>query len=133
MTRIVEDRHDNEPEWLWRFGNETAIDGDDVRSLAVAWLFTEGGKWRWLPRLCGRQSLYYNAVFFFRLCWPLGVFWSVRWSGASDRKALLQSGIGYKLNGRLAVLLRVQSDKTSARGVTGPNFGQAQGFEFGTH
>lgn len=133
MTKIVEYRHPGEPEWLWKLGNFLTVDSDEVRSIGIAWLFTEQGKWRFLPRLCAKTSLFYNAVFFVRFCWPFGFFWSVRWSGASDRKAMLQTGLGFKLNGRFAILLRVQSDKTSAAGVTGPNLGQSGGFEFGTH
>lgn len=133
MTKIVEDRHKNEPWWLWKLGNLLTVDPDGVRSLGIAWGFKRAGKWCFVPERVGDQSLFYNAVFFVRFIWPLGIFWSVRWSGASDRKALFQTGIGFKLNGRFAVLLRVQSDKTSAAGVTGPNTGQAAGFDFGTH
>lgn len=137
MTRIVEQRHPSEPEWLWRLGNATAIDSDRVRSIGIAWGFRENGRWRWRPRITGQQALFFNALLFVRLTWidflPVGVFASVRWSSSTTAKALLQLGAGYKLNGRLAVLLRIQSDATSAAGVTGPNFGQAQGFEYGTH
>lgn len=153
-VKIIEDRHPGEPLLLWKLGNLTAIDSEWIGSWAFAWLFKEDGRWCFMPRACGDVSLYYNAVFFFRFCapapvlflqclaaiqfaslWPLmlGCFASVRWSGATDKKALLQIGAGWKLNGRLAVLLRIQSDKTSARGVTGPNHGQATGFNFGTH
>lgn len=33
----------------------------------------------------------------------------------------------------LEVLLRIQSDATSAAGSSGPNYGQATGFNYGTH
>lgn len=109
------------------------IDTDSVRSLGVAWLFKEDGRWCLLPRNTGEVSLFYNAVFFLRLSWPFGVFASVRWSASSTAKALLQLGAGWKLNGRIALLLRIQSDATSAAGSSGPNYGQASGFDYGTH
>lgn len=86
-----------------------------------------------MPRITGQQSLFFNAVFFLRLSLPLGIFASVRWSSATDKKSLLQTGFGWKLNGRLGILMRIQSDKTSAAGVTGPNLGQATGFNYGPH
>lgn len=96
-------------------------------------MFKEDSKWIFVPRITGNQSLFYNAVFFVRLSLPFGNFGSFRWSPRTDKKALFQTGIGWKLNGRLAILFRVQSDKTSAAGVTGPNLGQATGFDYGTH
>ena len=132
-VRIVESRHDGESWLLYKIGNLTAIDSDWVRSVGVAWLFKDGGRWKFAPRITGNTSLFYNAVFFLRLSLPFGVFWSIRGSGSSAKKALWQAGIGWQLNGRLAVLLRFQSDKSSATGVTGPNFGQSGGFEYGTH
>lgn len=131
--RIQEDRHPNEPWLLWKIGNWTAIDSDWVKSVGVAWLFKEDGKWVFLPRVTGEQSLFYNAIFFLRLALPLGIFASFRWSSATDKKALLQTGAGWKLNGRLAILFRIQSDSSSAQGTTGPNLGQATGFNYGTH
>lgn len=131
--KIIEERHEGEPWVLWKIGNLTALDQDAMKSVGAAWGFKEGGKWSFVPRKVGNVSLYYNSILFIRFCWPLGVFFAVRWSGATDKKALFQTGFGWKLNGRLAVLFRVQSDKTSAAGVTGPNVGQATGWEFGTH
>jgi hypothetical protein len=131
--KIVEQRHEGEPWLMWKLGNLLTVDQDIVKSIGIAWGFKEDGKWNWIPRRTPNGSLFMNAVFFFRLNWPLGIFWSIRWSESSEKKALLQSGIGFKLNGRFAILLRAQSDETSARGVTGPNYGQARGFEYGTH
>jgi len=131
--KITETQHPNEPFWLYWLGNATAIDDKYVKSIGIAWLFKEGGKWKFMPRITGQQSLFFNAVFFLRLSFPFGIFASVRWSSATDKKALFQAGIGWKLNGRLAVLFRIQSDKSSAKGVTGPNFGQSRGFYYGTH
>ena len=131
--RIQEERHANEFWLMYWIGNITAIDSDLVKSIGIAWLFKENGKWAFTPRITGNTSLFYNAVFFVRLSLPLGIFASFRWSDSTIKKALFQTGIGWKLNGRLAILFRVQSDKTSAAGVTGPNLGQSGGFEYGTH
>lgn len=154
MARIQEERHPGESKFFWWLGNITAIDSDYVLSLGIAWLFKENDKWRFIPRITDDNSLFYNAVFFARytttpflmiaqgltiiytdVVWGLlfGLFFSVRWSSATDKKALFQTGLGWKLNGRLGLLLRVQSDKTSAAGVTGPNLGQATGYTYGTH
>jgi hypothetical protein len=132
-VKIVEDRHPGESWLQWKLGNLLSIDGDRMRSWAVAWGFREGGRWVWRPRRCGSGALFFNAVFFLRLNWPAGIFLAFRWSASSIRKALFQTGAGFKLNGRFAILLRVQSDATAAAGVNGPNHGQAQGFQFGPH
>lgn len=131
--RIQEERHKNEPWLLWKIGNWTAIDSNFVKSIGVAWLFKDNGEWKFIPRITGNTSLFYNSIFFLRLSFPLGIFFSFRWSESIEKKSLWQTGVGWKLNGRLGVLFRIQSDKTSAAGVTGPNFGQATGFEYGTH
>ena len=131
--KILEAQHPGEPFWLYWLGNATAIDDTYVKSVGIAWLFKEGGKWKFIPRITGQQSLFFNAVFFLRFSLPFGVFFSFRWSSATDKKSLLQTGFGWKLNGRLAVLLRIQSDISSAKGVTGPNVNQAVGFCYGPH
>lgn len=109
------------------------IDTDSVKSVGIAWLFKENGEWNFLPRLTENKSLFYNAVLFMRLSIPMGLFIAVRWSPSTTAKALFQAGIGWKLNGRIALLFRIQSDATSAAGSSGPNYGQATGFEYGTH
>lgn len=118
---------------MYWIGNLTAIDSNYVRSIGFAWLFKDAGVWCFVPKITGSTSLFYNAVFFVRFSLPLGLFWSIRWSASSTAKALWQAGIGWKLNGRLAILFRFQSDASSAAGVTGANTGQAQGFDYGTH
>lgn len=163
MTIIIEEQHPGESTLLWKLGNMTAVDSDNVMSFGLAWIFKEDGKWNFVPRITGNVSLFYNALLFIRLTttpmlaiiqtiialllsgimsvsiwWMLsplllGLFWSVRWGSSIDKKSLFQTGFGWKLNGRLGLLFRIQSDKTSAEGVTGPNYGQAQGFEYGTH
>lgn len=131
--RSYESRHPGESWLLWKLGNLTAIDSDWVKSIGIAWIFKEGGRWVFSPRITGEQSLFFNAVFFLRLSLPFGVFFAIRWAASSVKKSLFQTGIGWALNGRLKLLLRVQSDATSAAGVTGPNYGQATGFDYGTH
>lgn len=131
--RIIEQQHPGEPHWLYMLGNLTAIDGDWVSSIGIAWMFKEDGKWCFMPRITGEKSLFFNAVFFLRVSIPFGIFASFRWSSSTTNKALFQTGIGWKLNGRLGLLLRIQSDETSAAGSTGPNYDQSTGFEYGTH
>ena len=133
MSRIVETREDNANWLLWKLGNLLAIDSDYVKSVGVAWLFKENGEWVFKPRITGKDSLYYNAVFFVRLCFAPGMFIGVRWSNSSVKKSLWQFGIGWKINGRFAMTFRIQSDESSAKGTTGPNYGQATGFNYGTH
>jgi len=135
--RIQETRHENEPWLMYKIGNLTAIDSDWVRSIGVAWLFKEDGKWVLTPRITGEQSLFFNAIFFVRLT-TFGIFWSIRWAAIGPiilgkTRAYWQSGIGFKLNGRFSITFRIQGDASSAVGVTGANFGQATGFNYGTH
>ena len=127
--RIQEDRHEGEPWLLWKIGNWTAIGSDKVKSIGVAWLFKENGKWVFLPRVTGEKSLFFNGIFFLRLARPLGIFFHFR----PVLNQFLQVGAGWKLNGRLTVTFRIQSDASSAAGTTGPNYGQATGFDYGTH
>lgn len=130
---ITESRHLNESWLLWKLGNLTAIDDKYVKSIGIAWLFKECGQWDFKPLVTGNDSLFYNAVFFLRLALPFGIFFGFRWSSSSTKKALMQCGIGWKLNGRLAVLFRIQSDESAAQGTSGPNYGQATGFNYGKH
>jgi len=130
--RIVEQRHLNEPWLLWKLGNLTAIDDSYIKSVGIALLFKDP-KWDFKPLVTGNDSLFYNALLFLRLSLPFGLFFGFRWSPATDKKALFQCGIGWKLNGRLAVLFRIQSDESAAAGETGANTGQATGFNYGTH
>ena len=140
--KITESRHPGEPFWLHWLGNATAIDDQYVKSIGIAWLFKEGGKWVFMPRITGEQSLFFNAVFFLRLTFigliPAGIFASVRWAEIGPvlrgkPRSYLQAGLGYKLNGRIGLPLRIQNDISSASGVTGPNYGQATGFDYGPH
>jgi hypothetical protein len=105
------------------------IDDESIRTVAVAWIFKEDGIWSLKPRLCGTKSLFWNAQFFLRLSLPFGIFFGMRLT----KNHLFQCGVGWKLNGRLAILFRFQTDESAARGVQGPNYGQSTGYDFGTH
>lgn len=139
--RIVEQRHPGESWLLWKLGNLTAIDDSYVKSIGIAWLFKDP-KWDFKPLVTGNDSLFYNAVFFFRLTFigwmPVGIFFMLRWAeigpvlGGKPR-SFLQVGCGYKLNGRIGLPLRMQNDVSSASGVTGPNVGQSRSFSYGPH
>lgn len=78
-------------------------------------------------------SLFYNAALYVRVMFPFWIGVQIRWAGKDPyAKEFLQFGLGWKLNGRLAALFRIQSDVKSAAGVSGPNVGQAIGWEYGT-
>jgi len=78
------------------------------------------------------ESLYMNSMFFFRFMFPFWVGIGIRWAGKDPtKKEYLQTGLGWKLNGRLGALFRVQSDTTAARGVQGPNYDQSTGWVYG--
>ena len=109
------------------------LDTDSIHSIGVAWLFKENGSWCFLPRVTNNTSLFHNAILFFRIGFPFLLCFSLRWNGSSTAKAIFQFALGWKLNGRFAITLRVQSDVASAAGDTGPNYGQATGFDYGTH
>lgn len=120
--------------WL---GNATALPVEVIHPLIALHLgYTVEGKWRLGRITLGRRddrSLYYNAVCYVRLMLPFWIGIQVRWGGSHPAwKEYLQIGLGWKGNGRLGVILRIQSDFASSRGVRGPNFGQAQGWEDGT-
>lgn len=105
---------------LWPF----ALDVESIHSFAFS--FGAGEGWHFYRE--GTKSLFYNGVFFLRLNTPFGVwlhFKPVSWGR-------FQCGLGWKLNGRIAILLRWQTDVHAAEGVSGPNTGQASGWERGT-
>lgn len=141
--RIQEERHGGESWLLYKIGNLTAIDSNWIDSVGFAWLFKEDNKWVFKPRVTEDIALFYNAVFFLRFNFlfgliPCGLFWTIRWAEIGPillgkTRAYWQSGFGWKLNGRLSILFRIQGDASAAAGVTGPNTGQATGFNYGTH
>ena len=78
------------------------------------------------------RALYYNAALFVRFNLPFGIFIGVRWAGNDPaKKEYLQLGLGTKLNGDFAATFRIQSDESAAAGTTGPNVGQAAGWNGG--
>ena len=119
------------PAWLNWLLNQwpLLIDTESVHSVAVAWIFTENGVWNFKPRLCGTKSLFYNAQVFLRLSLPFWFGFGCR----INKDRLFQCGLGWALNGRIKALFRFMTDESSARGVQGPAFGQATGWEWGTH
>jgi hypothetical protein len=78
------------------------------------------------------QSLYYNGMFYFRLCLPFWIGLGLRWRGTGQGREYFQFGIGWKTNGQAGLNFRFQSDASAAVGTTGPNFGQAVGWAEGT-
>jgi len=109
------------------------LDTNTIKSKGIAWLFKENGVWNLIPRITGNVSQFYNAIFFLRFSLPFGIFTMFRWKETSNKKAFLQLGIGWKLNGRFGITARIQSDDSAEAGESGPNYGQAKGFEYGTH
>ena len=96
----------------------------------------EQDKWKWGDVLVGRsaedKSLYRNGVFFLRFMRPFFIGISIRWAGKDPgAREYAQAGLGWKLNGRFTVTVRVKSDIDSAEGEHGPNFDQAQGWAGG--
>lgn len=109
---------------LWPF----LIDADLVKTIGIAWIFRENGKWNLTPRITGDHQ-YYNAQFFIRFGLPFAFFFGLRFS----KHALGQFGLGWKQNGRFAIHFRFQTDESAARGTTSPNYGQASGWDYGEH
>ena len=111
--------------WLDRLLNSFpfCLDSDSIRTVAVAW--DEEGIYR--P---GSVSLFYNGYVFFRLTFPFGAWLHVK----LVRNARFQCGAGWKLNGRIGLTLRWQTDAKAAAGAheNAPNLGQATGWERGT-
>ena len=122
---------------LWalidRIGEASKLSPDTIKPLlSVQWGWDKD--WRNYRIATGHdrtESLYYNGMFFCRFMFPFFVGFMVRWSGATDKRAFLQTHIGWKLNGRLAVAFRVQSDTSGERGMDFPNPGQARGWADG--
>lgn len=112
------------PGWLNALLNKApfCLDTESIKSVAFA-VDNEG------PYFPGTKSLFYNGYFMIRLVWPFGVFVHIKVS--ADRRT--QFGIGWKLNGRFAITLRPwQTDANAAKGVQGPNYGQASAWNRGT-
>jgi hypothetical protein len=133
MTRIIEG---NPASLLNKW--PLLLDTNSIKSVGIAWLFKsvddpqldgESPTWKFLPKVTGNTALFYNAVFFVRLVFPFGAFFHMRLGS----NYLFQCGLGWKLNGRAAILFRMQTDASAAAGTSGPNYGQSSGYEYGTH
>lgn len=96
-------------------------DTDDIRTW-FAWAWDAEGRYR--P---GDRSLFYNGYVMVRITNP-GIFLHLKWR----RSSRFQAGFGWKLNGRFGLILRYQTDASAARGVSGPNVGQAGAWDRGT-
>jgi len=140
--KLLEDRHPGESWLLWKLGNWTTVHVEGVKSIgwAFGWQRTpEGIPFTWKPcwtrgegfDYYANDALFWNAAIFVRLVWPLGFFFQIRWSGSTTKKAYLQAGFGWKLNGRLALLFRIQSDSSAQTGawsgIPEENFGPRTG------
>jgi len=89
-----------------------------------------GGRF-WIGRVRD-EDLFYNGAIFFRFMLPFFVGIHIRWAGRDpSKREYLQIYIGWKLNGALSAVFRVQSDESAAAGFTSPNYGQAVGWEDG--
>lgn len=126
---------------LWelidKIGEVTTIAQDKVKNIfAVSYGFGDLEKPNfknyklWVGPQTQKQdpSLYYNGVFFFRIAFPFFIGVMFRWSANTTTKSFIQTHIGWKLNGRFAIALRIQSDTSAEAGMDFPNPGQAWGF-----
>ncbi len=78
------------------------------------------------------DSLFYNGVFYCRVMLPFFVSLQIRWAGSDPtRREYLQVYIGWKLNGAPSIVVRIQSDASSAAGTTSANPNQAIGWADG--
>lgn len=135
MTRHVE--NNSRYTWVNNLLNNSffCVDEEKMKSFGIAWgAKNEDGKWSWKLRRAPNDVQFYNAILFCRINWPYpGVFIGARWSGSETRKALLQTGIGWKLLGRISAIFRIQSDASSEAGYNSPNIGQSKGWNYGPH
>ena len=107
------------------------LDDKIVKTIGIAWIFKENGKWIFKPKIVPRDWQYANAQLFLRVGLPFSIFAGARLSKTS----LIQAGIGWKQTGRFAIHLRKQTDTSAAAGFHPglPNTGQAAGWEYGKH
>ena len=124
--------------WLDKLGDMTAIDPAKVHSLIS---FCWGAGTVEKPNLLyfrirflgpSPEALYENGLVFVRVARPFFLGFMLRWGGKDAHPAFLQTHIGWKLNGRLALVFRLQSDASAEVGMDVLNLGQAQGFAIGS-
>lgn len=133
--------------WLWNaidwIGEKTTLSESTVKPLlSITWGFDDYATQHWasnftpgnLRVVFGREekddtSLYHNGAFFMRIAFPFFIGFMIRWGGSDpSKREYLQTHVGWKLNGRLAIAFRIQSDKSAAAGMDFPNPGQAWGW-----
>ena len=109
------------------------LDDTKIKTIGVAWIFKENNQWNFKPRITG-DAQYYNAMFFIRSGLPFALFFMIRWS-ATGKRQFIQTGIGWKQNGRFAIHRRIQSDTSSAAGYHAglPNTDHASAWDYGKH
>ncbi len=71
-----------------------------------------------------------NGIIFAQIRAPFWIGLMIRWCGTCS-PSYWQGGIGWKGNGRLALLFRFQTDTSAAAGMDGPNSGQPQAWADG--
>jgi len=105
------------------------LDSESIVPLLRFGLCRTDGLWHfWFARNAG-ESLFYNGAFFMRFMFPFWIGIHIRFTSTR----FLQCGIGWKLNGRLGALFRIQSDESATAGAhdNAPNHGHTNGWECG--
>ena len=107
------------------------LDDSKIKTIGVAWLFKEQGKWNLTPHITENDAQFYNAQFFIRYGLPFAFFFHMRISSTR----LFQCGIGWKQTGRIAVICRLQTDESAAAGYHAglPNTDHASAWNYGKH
>ena len=114
------------------------LDDRLIKTIGIAWIFKDEGKWCFMPRIVPSGWQYANAQFFVRLGFPLSLFLHFRLSSTR----LFQLGFGWKQSGRFAIHCRLQTDASAAIGyhtigngfsVNMPNTDQSSGWDYGRH
>lgn len=87
----------------------------------------------WFGRVAD-EKLFYNGIFFVRIMFPFFIGIGIRWAGSNPTKReLLQTYVGWKLNGFFSAVFRIQSDLSAKEGFTSPNPNLVEGFYDGPH
>lgn len=126
--------------WLKRMKDKLTIDPKYVYPLVCfQWGCSEKGDkpdltsvWYQFGRGPRDRSLFWNGVIFLRITFPLGLFWSIRWTSKPVKRQYLQTGFGYKVNGQFSLTFRFQNDGSAADGTYGKNVGQSSGWQCGS-
>lgn len=130
------------PKWFNDMQNRLAVDTNRITSDAIAYgvwgkYITRGVEWvdglGSVVHPNQYQSHVFNAWEFDRWVYVDGKLrgrtWSWRKPGSDEKNTII---LGTKINGRFALTFRFNhSDVDSAKGTTGPNYGQATGDDWG--